>query len=85
LYHTKSDPHQLYNLAGMHKHTAIQHRLANTLDRWMDETHDSVPADISRDSFDRKTGQRLKGVKSYRRTTPGEDRQADQTNVPGPR
>ncbi|MBT6155506.1 MAG: sulfatase-like hydrolase/transferase, partial [Planctomycetaceae bacterium] len=85
LYHTKSDPNQLHNLAGMRKHAAVQERLANTLDRWMDETHDSVPADISRDSFDRKTGQRLKGVKDYRRTTPGEDRQADQTNAPGPR
>jgi len=85
LYHTKSDPHQLHNLAGMHKHTVVQTRLANTLDRWMDETHDSVPADISRDSFDRKTGQRLNGVTNYRRTTPGEDRQADQTNAPGPR
>jgi arylsulfatase A-like enzyme len=85
LYHTKTDPNQLHNLAGMRKHAAIQQRLANTLDRWMDETHDSVPAEISRDSFDRRTGQRLKDVKDYRRTTPGEDRQADQTNAPGPR
>jgi hypothetical protein len=51
----------------------------------MDETHDSVPDDISRDSFNRKTGQRLPGVKNYRRTTPGEDRKADQSNAPGPR
>lgn len=85
LYDTRSDPHQLHNLAGKPKHAAMQKRLAKTLAQWMDETHDSVPANISRDSFDRKTGQRLKDVKNYRRTTPGEDREADQTNAPGPR
>ena len=51
----------------------------------MDETRDSVPDSISRDSFDRQTGERLKGVKKYRGVTPGEDRKADQTNAPGPR
>jgi arylsulfatase A-like enzyme len=84
LYDTRSDPHQLHNLAGNAKHAAMQKRLAKTLTQWMDETHDSVPADISHDSFDRKTGRRLKDVKNYRRTTPGEDREADQSNAPGP-
>jgi N-sulfoglucosamine sulfohydrolase len=85
LYHTPSDPNQLNNLAGSPKYAAVQERLAKTLDQWMDETHDSVPDDISRDSFHRRTGRRLKDVKNYRGTTPGEDRQADQTNAPGPR
>lgn len=85
LYHTATDPHQLQNLAGKPKYAAVQKRLAKKLKQWMDETRDSVPDDISRDSFDRRTGDRLKGVKNYRRTTPGEDRQADQTNAPGPR
>ena len=84
LYYTESDPHQLKNLAGNPKYAAVQKRLAATLSKWMDETRDSVPSDISRDSFDRRTGNRLK-VKNYRRTTPGEDRKADQSNAPGPR
>lgn len=85
LYHTASDPHQLHNLAGNPKYAEVRDRLAETLDQWMDETHDSVPDDISRDSFDRRTGKQLPDAKDYRRTTPGEDRQADQTNAPGPR
>lgn len=84
LYHTATDPHQLKNLAGDPKYAAVQKRLSKTLKQWMEETRDSVPDDISRDSFDRRTGNRLK-IKSYRGTTPGEDRQADQTNAPGPR
>ena len=85
LYHPATDPHQLTNLAGLAKYSSVQLRLAETLEKWMDETHDSVPKNISQDSFHRQTGARLKNVKKYRGTTPGEDRQADQTNAPGPR
>ncbi|MEK6237101.1 MAG: sulfatase, partial [Planctomycetales bacterium] len=85
LYHTPSDAHQLVNLAGNPKYAAHQSQLSKTLQRWMDETRDSVPENVSRDSFHRRTGGRLKGVKSYRGVTPGEDRQADQANAPGPR
>jgi hypothetical protein len=85
LYHVPSDPHQLNNLAGGTKHAAVEQRLLATLQRWMDQTHDSVPDDISRDSFDRRTGDRLPNAKGYRRTTPGEDRQADRSHAPGPR
>jgi len=85
LYHPATDPHQLTNLAGLAKYASVQSRLAKILEKWMDETHDSVPKEISQDSFHRQTGARLKNVKKYRGTTPGEDRQADQTNAPGPR
>lgn len=84
LYLTADDPYQLKNLAGNPKYAAVQNRLTETLEQWMEATHDSVPADISRDSFDRLTGDRLKGNFQYRRTTPGEDREADRTNAPGP-
>lgn len=85
LYHVPSDPHQLKNLAGGTEHAAVEQRMLSTLKRWMDQTHDSVPDDISRDSFDRRTGDRLPKAKGYRRTTPGEDRQADRSHAPGPR
>ncbi len=84
LYDLKADPHQLKNLAGQTKFAAKQKLLAQTLEAWIDETHDSVPQEISHDSFDRETGKAL-NVKSYRRTTPGEDRKASFVNAPGPR
>lgn len=84
LYDLKADPHQLNNLAGNPEFAARQKELSRVLETWIDETHDSVPKEISHDSFDRETGKAL-NVKSYRRMTPGEDRNASQTNAPGPR
>ena len=84
LYNLKTDPHQLNNLAGNPEFAARQKELSSVLETWIDETHDSVPKEISHDSFDRETGLPLK-TKDYRRTTPGEDRNASQTNAPGPR
>jgi arylsulfatase A-like enzyme len=84
LYDLKADPHQFNNLAGNAKFAAQQKELSSMLATWSDETHDSVPKDISRDSFDRETGKALK-TKNYRRTTPGEDRKASTINAPGPR
>jgi len=83
LYDLTKDPHQLHNLAGRKEFSAQQQRLAGLLESWMQATHDSVPQEISHDSFDRETGRSLK-VKSYRRTTPGEDRGATEVNAPGP-
>lgn len=85
LYHTQSDPHQLNNLAGDPKYAEVEKRLTDTLDRWMSETHDSVPDNITSDLFDRETGDRKRGLVNYRGTTPGEDRQADRVIAPGPR
>lgn len=84
LYDLKADPHQLNNLAGKKKFAKQQAQLASVLEQWIEETHDSVPAEISHDSFDRETGKSL-GIKDYRRTTPGEDRRASFVNAPGPR
>jgi arylsulfatase A-like enzyme len=80
----KSDFNQLNNLAGDSKHATEKARLAKLMDQWMDETGDSVPDDISKDSFHRETGKALKGLK-YRGTSPGEDRGATKINKPGPR
>jgi len=84
LYDLKEDPHQLNNLAGDAKYASRKRLLEAKLAVWMEETHDSVPKEISHDSFDRETGKSL-NVKSYRRTTPGEDRGATTANAPGPR
>jgi arylsulfatase A-like enzyme len=85
MYRTSTDPHQLNNLAGQPEYASIQRRLTETLARWMEETHDSVPENISTDQFDRQTGDRTVNTNAFRGTTPGEDRQADQSHAPGPR
>jgi arylsulfatase A-like enzyme len=86
LYRTADDPQQLRNLADDPAHAGVRQRLSAVLDRWRDETGDSAPGDISRDSFDRETGDRIASKESdYRGTTPGEDREAHRINAPGPR
>ncbi len=84
LYDIRNDPHQLTNLAGAPKLKTVQASLTETLQTWMKETADSVPSDISQDSFDRETG-KSNGNKNYRGTTPGEDKAAHTVNAPGPR
>ena len=84
LYRVTSDPHQLSNLAGQAEYSAIEKHLTESLTTWMDVTGYSVPDEISLDSFDRETGNRLKRA-SYRRTPPGADRNASHVNAPGPR
>ena len=86
LYLTTKDPNQLTNLANDPKYDAVKLQLLGTLERWRQETRDSVPDSLSIDAFDRQTGKKIAGIKeSYRSTTPGEDLDADQTNASGPR
>ncbi|MCA9123477.1 MAG: sulfatase [Planctomycetaceae bacterium] len=86
LYQSRKDPYQLNNLANDPAFAETKQRLSNLLDQWVEETGDSVPADISRDSFHRETGDRtVKKEADYRGTTPGENRGATKINAAGPR
>lgn len=86
LYRTATDPDQLTNLVDDPAHAATLRRLREVMKRWRDETADSVPADPSRDGFDRETGERLYPNRdtSYYRTPAGLDRGAPRVNRPGP-
>ena len=86
LYDARKDPNQLTNLAGNPDYANRQQQLTALLDRWMDETKDSVPKRISQDRFDKETGAVLppEQREGYRGTTPGEDRGADRSNEKGP-
>lgn len=83
LYNSMVDPNQLENLFGTPAMEKKQVELRSLLRRWCDETNDSFPANLSRDAFDRTTGESLKR-KDYRGTTPGETRGATKTNSKGP-
>lgn len=84
LFDTQNDPRQLDNLAGKSQLKDVETGLLGKLNQWSRETLDSVPAEISKDLFDRENGKRLNNVK-YRATTPGEDLGAAHTNATGPR
>ncbi|MBI5689372.1 MAG: sulfatase [Verrucomicrobia bacterium] len=86
LYETARDPNQLKNLAADPAHAAVRARLARLLADWTRATADTVPARLSRDSFDRETGAALKAAKKdFRGTPPGWERQAWTVDAPGPR
>jgi hypothetical protein len=58
------------------------------LDAWAEETHDSVPDDLSRDGYDRENGLALRQGKNkrwFRGTPAGWDRDAAHVLAPGPR
>lgn len=84
LFDTLSDPWQIDNRSGQQTTRDVESLLKETLERWSEETLDSIPERVSADSFDRQTGER-KSVKKYRFTTPGEDRGASRINRSGPR
>jgi hypothetical protein len=77
------------NLADDPDYASIKKQLAEQLDAWIEATHDSAPADLSKDTFDRLTGKSLLKGKERReaaRGTPaGADRDASHINAPGPR
>ncbi|MCW0217116.1 MAG: sulfatase [Prosthecobacter sp.] len=87
LYRTAADPNQLSNLASNADYATVKARLSQLMDEWTNQTGDSTPADISRDMFDRETGESLYSRKdtSYRGSPAGWDRDAVHINAAGPR
>jgi N-sulfoglucosamine sulfohydrolase len=88
LYRTDGDPDQMRNLATDPNYASTKAILAKLLDEWTEATHDSAPADLSKDTFDRETGKPLLSGKERKlvpRGTPaGWDRDAARVNAPGP-
>ncbi|QDS87893.1 Arylsulfatase [Rosistilla ulvae] len=86
LYLVDADPDQLNNLIDDKRYAADADRLRKLLDEWSVATGDTVPDQISSDSFDRETGDRLPIAKNAFRGTPaGTQRNATTVNNPGPR
>lgn len=85
LFDTEADPHQVANLAGDPTYAGIEQKLADALEKWMEETGDTVPDEISPDTFDRETGDPLPGVKRNEawKAPTGAACNADQINAEG--
>lgn len=86
LYDTAADPLQLHNLAKAPEQASTKAKLSALLDDWITATGDSAPEHLSKDSFDRETGNSLKLKENeYRGTPPGWDHRSWEINAPGPR
>ena len=85
LYRVKEDPYQLSNRSSDLAYQGIQKALSGVLKVWRLETGDSNPALISRDQFDRETGEKIADGQSFRHETPGESNNASEINRHGPR
>ena len=83
LYFCESDPLQLDNIAGNPDFIEKQTELFNTLIRWMEETGDNVPENLTKDNFDRFTGTRI-NKEIVRGEMPGSATNAIFNNNPGP-
>ncbi|HEX6962434.1 MAG TPA: sulfatase [Lacipirellula sp.] len=83
LYDAKADPEQLKNLLADPSHAETLVQLRSVLDRWSEETGDSVPAHPT-------PSVKLFGARQHlqpefkRGPMPGEDRGAAEINAPGP-
>lgn len=85
LYEVGGDPFQLVNVAGEAKYADDLKRMRQLLDQWTIDTADSVPNALSKDSFDRETGNAIDKTQGFRGVTPGEDVKAWTINASGPR
>lgn len=59
LYDVTVDPFQFHNLAGQAEYQEVLAIMQNLMDKWIEETGDTLPANPTPDRFDRWTGQKL--------------------------
>ncbi len=87
LYDCSKDPLQFNNLAGNPEFENKQAELRNVLLRWMEETGDDIPGNLTKDWYDRMTGDKL-NLKPFnvgeRGEMPGTATNAVFNNRPGP-
>ncbi len=81
LYRVTRDPHQFANLAENPEQRDVLEKLRGILDRWTEETGDTVPEEPTNDRQD-VHGNKYPGHK--RGTMPGAERGATKINRPGP-
>ena len=86
LHLVTQDRHQLTNLVGATLHANALTHLRKIMDRWQEETGDSLPKDATPEWVE-FTGDALRGLKTYGQygTPPGGDRNAQNINRSGPR
>lgn len=82
LFNVRDDPHQFKNLTGEPGHAETLATMRSLLDRWKEQTGDSVPANPTPDR--QPLHQSDQNAKLVRGEFPGADRVATEINHPGP-
>ena len=89
LFNVDDDPHQIKNLAGSPEHRAVLEKLRTLVNDWQRQTGDTTPSldEATPDRFDRRTGKAIhgRGGRPKGGVLPGQTRNAEAINAPGPR
>lgn len=59
LFYCKIDSLQLNNLVGNKKYTVVYKKLKDILNKWMKQTGDNIPGNLTKDWFTRDTGKKI--------------------------
>jgi N-sulfoglucosamine sulfohydrolase len=84
LYSYELDPEQFINLASHPEYQVKLEHLRGILQKWMEETGDNVPTNITRDWYMKEPGYKRTPYHEIRGEMPGEKRNATQINNKGP-
>ncbi|MEX2594550.1 MAG: sulfatase [Anditalea sp.] len=71
LYNCITDPMQITNIASLPQYEKVLNEMRNEMERWRAETKDNTPDQLTKDWFDRETGERLGEDKQIRGEMPG--------------
>ncbi|WPP51820.1 sulfatase family protein [Catalinimonas niigatensis] len=82
LYNCYTDPMQLINVASLPEYQSRLTHMREVLQQWRDETLDTSPTQLTKDWYDRETGNPL-DIERTRGDMPG-GKEAIQTNAKGP-
>ena len=83
LYDKKADPYQLNNLASRPEYQEKLKELRKVMREWRDVTGDNSPSELTPDTFDRTTGEKIR-EETERGEMPGEATNAIENNNKGP-
>ncbi|MEL7530965.1 MAG: sulfatase [Bacteroidota bacterium] len=72
LYAVMTDSLQLCNLASMPQYQPVLRQYRKALQSWREQSGDNTPQNITRDGFDRQTGQLREGVEAFNKVERGE-------------
>lgn len=81
LFLVKEDPLQLNNIIANKNYQGMRSKLKNVLLKWMNETGDSVPENLTKDWYTRDSGDKVEANFQMRGEMPGEAKKADQLDT----
>ncbi len=84
LFDCNNDPEQLLNIASVQEHEETLKNLRGVLQKWMDETGDNIPVNLTKDWYLHVPGYINTAAKEVRGEMPGAANNATEINNKGP-